>query len=83
MKKVCRPKKTERGDPLGLLNIHIVAKHQKIEGDPLVEKKLPNASKKTWKAGSLSLSRYCMLRGKKEKLFGSVPLATGTILKFW
>ena len=26
------PKKTEREDPLGVSNIHSVAKHQKIEG---------------------------------------------------
>ena len=31
------PKKTERVDPLGVLNIHFVAKHQKIEGGPFLE----------------------------------------------
>ena len=29
------PKKTERVDPLGVFNIHFVAKHQKIEGGTL------------------------------------------------
>ena len=28
------PKKTERGDPLGVFNIHSVAKHQKNAGRP-------------------------------------------------
>ena len=32
------PKKTERVDPLGVFNIHFVAKHQKIEGGPFGEK---------------------------------------------
>ena len=27
--------KNVKGDPLGFFNIHSVAKHQKIEGDPL------------------------------------------------
>ena len=30
------PKKTEREDPLGVFNIHFVAKHQKIEGGKLL-----------------------------------------------
>ena len=33
-RKVSQCRKTERGDPLGFSNIHSVAKHQKIEGDP-------------------------------------------------
>ena len=36
-------KKTEREDPLGVFNIHFVAKHQKIEGGTLWEK---NSGKK-------------------------------------
>ena len=28
------PKQTEKVDPLGVFNIHFVAKHQKIEGRP-------------------------------------------------
>ena len=35
------PKKTERGDPLGFLNIHFVAKHQKnAAGGTLLGKKI-------------------------------------------
>ena len=32
-KSLTMPKKTEREDPLGVFNIHFVAKHQKIEGE--------------------------------------------------
>ena len=32
LEKKSMPKKTEREDPLGVFNIHFVAKHQKIEG---------------------------------------------------
>ena len=43
-------KKTERGDPLGFSNIHSVAKHQKMQGDPLgiffSKKKSRSAEKK-------------------------------------
>ena len=45
------PKKTEREDPLGVFNIHFVAKQQKIEGGTLwgkivfPEKKSHNAEK--------------------------------------
>ena len=47
----CR-KKTERVDPLGVFNIHFVAKHQKMKGGPFGEKIFPenkshNAEKKT------------------------------------
>ena len=41
--------KTERGNPLGLSNIHSVAEHQKNAGDPLgkkSEKKSHSAEKK-------------------------------------
>ena len=33
-RKVSMPKKTERGEPLGFFNIHPVAKHQKLKGEP-------------------------------------------------
>ena len=48
------PKKTERVDPLGVFNIHSVAKHQKIygEGDFYFRKKSHNAEKKL-KGGTL------------------------------
>ena len=55
--------KNERGDPLGFLNIHSVAKHQKIEGLTLwgiFFEKSHKAKKLKW--GPFSLSRYCMLR---------------------
>ena len=32
------PKKTGRRNPLGFSNIHSVAKHQKMQGDPLRKK---------------------------------------------
>ena len=49
-KSLTMPKKTERVDPLGVFNIHFVAKHQKIEGGPFgeicfPEKKSHNAEK--------------------------------------
>ena len=37
--KVSQCRKTEREDPLGFLNAQSVAKHQKIEGGPIAEKK--------------------------------------------
>ena len=41
------PKKTEREDPLGVFNIHFVAKHQKIEGGKFLfpEKKVSQCRK--------------------------------------
>ena len=41
-KKVSQCRKIERGDPLGFLNIHSVAKHQKIEGGPFGKIFFPN-----------------------------------------
>ena len=38
--KISQCRKTERGDPLGFFNIHSVAKHQKMQGNPL-GKKIP------------------------------------------
>ena len=67
------PKKL-KGNPLGFFNIHSVAKLQKIEGGTLgnfFRKKSRNVEKKL-KGGPFSLVRYCMIRGKKENLFGSV-----------
>ena len=52
-------------------NIHSVAKHQKIEGDPLGKflfRKSLTMPKKL-KGGPFSLSQYCMLRGKRGKAF--------------
>ena len=64
------PKKL-KGGPLGLFNIHSVAKHPKIEGDPLgnfFSKRSLTMPKKLI-GGPFSLSRYGMLRGKQEKRF--------------
>ena len=67
------PKKTERVDPLGVFNIHFVAKHQKIEertlwGNFFSGKKSHNAEKKL-KGRPFGLARYVMLRGKTGKTF--------------
>ena len=69
------PKKTERGDPLGFFNIHSVAKHHKMQGDPLgkffFEKKSRSAEK--MKGGSLwSRPVWYVTRKKRKILFGSV-----------
>ena len=65
------PKKTERGDLSGFLNIHSVAKQQKIKGGPfggiVFEKSLTMPKK--LKGGLFSLSRYGLLRGKRGKTF--------------
>ena len=57
------------------LNIHSVAKRLKMKGGLKNElfmdffaEKSRNAEQKL-KGGHFSLARYCMLRGKKEKLF--------------
>ena len=64
--------KNRKWDSLGFFNIRSVAKHQKIEagtvwGKTFFEKKSHNSKK--LKRGSFSLSRYFMLRGKREKPF--------------
>ena len=67
------PKKTERVDPLGVFNIHFVAKHQKNAGGPFGEKnflkKKSRSAEKNWKGGPFGLARYGMLRGKTGKTF--------------
>ena len=70
------PKTTERVDPLGVFNIHFVAKHQKIEkieGGPsgkifFPEKKSHNAAKKL-KGGPLWSRPVWCYAGKQEKPF--------------
>ena len=66
------PKKTEREDPLGVSNIHSVAKQQKkLKGDPL-GKNFSGKSltmPKKLKGGPFGLARYGMLRGKTGKTF--------------
>ena len=70
------PKKTERVDPLGFFNIHAVAKLQKIEGDPFVEKveKKSHSAEKNLKGDLLVSSGIVCYAGN---LFGSVPRANG------
>ena len=61
-------KKTEREETLGTSD----AKHQKIEGGAFGEifsEKSFTMPKKKQKRGPFSLSRYCMLRGKRGKPF--------------
>ena len=68
----CR-KKTETVDPLGVFNIHFVAKHQKIEGGTLWGKffsgKKVSQCRKNLKGGPFGLTRYGMLRGKTGETF--------------
>ena len=68
----CR-KKTERGDPLGISNIHSVAKQQRIEGGPFGDKNFPEkksrSAEKNWKGGPFGLHGYGMVRGKTGKTF--------------
>ena len=66
------PKKTERVDPLGVFNIHFVAKHQKIEGGPFGEllfRVKKSQMPKKLKGGPFGLARYGMLHGKTGKTF--------------
>ena len=67
--------KNLKGNPLGFFNIRSVAKHQKIEEGTLwgfFFRKLVSMTKKKQKGGPFSLYRYCMLRGKRGKQFGSL-----------
>ena len=71
------PKKTERVDPLGVFNIHFVAKHQKIEGGTLWEKnffrKKSFTMPKKLKGGTLwSRLVWYVTRENRKNLFGSV-----------
>ena len=70
------PKKTERVDPLGVFNIHFVAKHQKIEGGPFGEKFFLKESltmPKKLKGGTLcSRPVWYVTRENRKNLFGSV-----------
>ena len=77
--------KTERVDPLGVFNIHFVAKHQKIKGGTIWEKNFPekkshNAEKKL-KGGTLWYRPvWYVTRGKQEKPFWFSSL--GQIVQF-
>ena len=68
------PKKRKWFFSLGFFNIHSVANIKNIEGKNwkiFFDKKVAQY-RKTLKGGPFSVAQYCMLRGKKEKLFGSV-----------
>ena len=72
-KRLTVPKKTERVEPMGVFNIHFVAKHQKIEGGTLQgnffpEKKSHNA-KKTERGDPLVSPGMVRYAGKQEKPF--------------
>ena len=70
-KNLTMPKKAERGYPLGFINIHSVAKHQKNAGGPFGELFFQKKSRSTekMKGGLFGLARYGMLRGKTGKTF--------------
>ena len=74
------PKKTETVDPLGVFNIHFVAKHQKIEGGTLWGKfffrKKSLTMPKKLKGGTLwSHPVWYVTRENRRNLFGSVRWA--------
>ena len=68
------PKKTESVEPLGVFNIHIVAKHQKYQGEGLggtflfPEKSL-TMPKKTERGDPLVSPGMVCYAGKQEKRF--------------
>ena len=77
------PKKTERGgDPLGFFNIHSVAKHQKMQGDPLGKKskKKSRSAEKNERGNPLVSPGMVCYAGKQEKLFWFSSL--GQIVQF-
>ena len=67
------PKKTGRVEPLGVFNIHFVAKHQKIEGGPFGENFFPGKSltmpKKTERGDPLVSPGMVCYPGKQKKPF--------------
>ena len=78
------PKKLERVDPLGVFNIHSVAKHQNIEGGTLwgkifFRKKSLTMPKKV-KGGPLVSPGMVCYAGKQEKPFWFSSL--GQIVQF-
>ena len=76
-KKSHNAEKTEGVDPLGVFNIHFVAKHQKIDGETLrgkifFRKKSLTMPKKT-KGGPLwSRPVWYVTRENRKNVFGSV-----------
>ena len=83
-KKSHNAEKTERLDPLGVFNVHFVAKHQKIEGGPFGEIFFPEKSltmlKKTEKGDPLVSPGTVCYAGKQEKPFWFTSL--GQIVQF-
>ena len=75
-KKFHNAEKTERVDPLGVFNVHFVAKHQKIEGGPFGENFFPEKSltmpKKNRKGILWSRPVWYVTRENRKNLFGSV-----------
>ena len=71
-KKVSQCRKTERGDPLGFINIHSVAKHQKIEGGKFLfsEKKSHSAGSKTERGDHFGFSNIHSDAKQQKKLKG-------------
>ena len=69
-KKSHNAEKTEREDPLGVFNIHFVAKHQKLKGGPFGEIFFPE---KKLKGGTLwSRPVWYVTRENRKNLFRSV-----------
>ena len=73
-KKSHNAEKTEREDPLGVFNIHFVAKHQNIEGGILwgkifFRKKSLTIPKKTERGDPLVSPGMVCYAGKQEKPF--------------
>ena len=83
-KSLTMPKKTERVDPLGVFNIHFVAKHQKIEGGTLwgkfFSRKKVSTPKKTVRGDPLVSPAMVCYAGKQEKPFWFSSL--GQIVQF-
>ena len=77
-KKSHNAEKTERGDPLGFLNIHSVAKLQKNEGGPFGESFFEKVSKcqKTERRDPLVSPGIVCYAGN---LFGPVPWANSNL----
>ena len=80
--------KCKRGDPLGLINIYSVAKHQKTrKGDSFetlkkFSKKVAQCRKKS-KGGPFSLVRFCRLRLKSKKREREDPFALISADRTW
>ena len=78
----------KRGDPLGFINIHSVAKYQKTRrGDSFktlknFRKKNHTVPKKNWKGGPFGLFQFCRLRKKVKNERGD-PFALISADRTW